>query len=383
MSNTDLPDARTVRINTNVLNDLIATFARPSVPVGRHLIDHELNRSRNTERTVQISDCLKYMIVHGTLLRVLIDGEPKFWLKSRLDRLDDQEAYRWETVDDRYDHLSWELYTPTSAKNSVPAAPLVATATSAQTTEKTAPPTVVAQTPVVVNHDKTVGVNTGVFAVEPANTVKNPDSLDNRILRHLQQQGKPLLVHDLVQHFVSLGFVRQVLALRVGYIVARRRAGYYRMQSALEADNTPLDSLLHRAASDLCVSVVEPLTDSGLVAVTVPITRKPKRVKTTEVVDASNSAEDLEDTDTSETAEAEDEPEQDDAEESPTLLLLDDDKQPEWSISSDGTLHAWLGNVLVLQVQGQAASTLYGFLRSTRPHLLLPVKGADNAKSND
>lgn len=80
-------------VSTPIFNEVVALLKRPQVPVGRGLIDKELNRSRDVPKSLMLSKTLAYMCEQDIVRRCIIDDESKFWLSER--SLDNEAEICW------------------------------------------------------------------------------------------------------------------------------------------------------------------------------------------------------------------------------------------------------------------------------------------------
>ena len=80
-NNTDEP--KIVLVDQTVLDEIVALLQRPQAPVGRAMIDKELNRQRDVPRSLRIGAALNYACHYETVRRCLVEDESKFWLAVR------------------------------------------------------------------------------------------------------------------------------------------------------------------------------------------------------------------------------------------------------------------------------------------------------------
>lgn len=71
-------------VDVTIVRGIEDLLSRPSIPVGRQLIDQTLNRKRIKEVADKISAAILYLLHTGKMKREQTeDGVPKFWLSSR------------------------------------------------------------------------------------------------------------------------------------------------------------------------------------------------------------------------------------------------------------------------------------------------------------
>lgn len=89
----DFQEVKIEYVNRKIVEDLTALLNRPHAPVGRGLIDRELNRGRDVPKSLLITKALSYMCNEGLVKRCVADNESKFWLSSKT--LDEDVKVTW------------------------------------------------------------------------------------------------------------------------------------------------------------------------------------------------------------------------------------------------------------------------------------------------
>lgn len=75
-------------VDLTIVRGIEALLSRPSIPVGRNVIDLTLNKKRVKETADKISSAILYMLSTKKLKREPTeDNVPKFWLKQGVRQL--------------------------------------------------------------------------------------------------------------------------------------------------------------------------------------------------------------------------------------------------------------------------------------------------------